>query len=85
LGCEYAALIRLKFSEPDTERPFEVPGGKIGAICLGLPTLVLATFCLVYADWEAWALGGAAHFVIVVSYFVKLVVEKLLNKQKGIN
>ncbi len=42
LLLEYAALIRLKYSEPHTYRPFEVPGGKIGAWLIALPTLILS-------------------------------------------
>lgn len=42
LLLEYFALIRLKYTEPDTPRPFVVPGGKIGAYLIVVPTMVLS-------------------------------------------
>jgi hypothetical protein len=42
LLLEYFALIRLKYTEPDTPRPFVVPGGKLGAYLIVLPTIVLS-------------------------------------------
>jgi hypothetical protein len=42
LLLEYAALIRLKYTEPDTPRPFVVPGGLWGAWLIVLPTAALS-------------------------------------------
>jgi hypothetical protein len=42
LLLEYFALIRLKYTEPDTPRPFVVPGGKLGAYLIVLPTIALS-------------------------------------------
>jgi len=85
LACEYACLIRLKYSEPDTPRPFVVPGGKVGAWLLGLPTFILAAVTLAYTSWEVWLFGFTTNAIIIASYFIKLFVAKTLNNRKNIN
>jgi amino acid transporter len=45
LFLEFLALIVLRVTEPDLQRPFKVPGGMFGATFLGvLPTLLLVFF-----------------------------------------
>jgi amino acid transporter len=83
LSCEYAALIRLKYSEPDTPRPFVVPGGKVGAWLLGGPTLILAAVTLAYTSWEVWVFGLATNAVIIISYFVKVLLYNCWNNRKN--
>jgi amino acid transporter len=52
LSLEFAALVVLRFTEPDLPRPFKVPGGMFGAVLAGaLPTLLLA-FAIVRSDRE---------------------------------
>jgi len=51
--CEYATLIRLKFSDPDKPRPFKIPGGKIGSILLVLPTISICIFFFSSTDFDA--------------------------------
>jgi amino acid transporter len=49
LLLEYFALIRLRYSEPDTPRPFVVPGGLWGAWLIVVPTAVFSgTITLIY-------------------------------------
>jgi amino acid transporter len=48
--CEYAALIGLKFSQPNRPRPFKIPGGGFGAILLAAPTAGIVIFCLSQSD-----------------------------------
>jgi amino acid transporter len=43
LMLEFAALVALRIREPALERPYKVPGGRAGAIALGIgPCLLLA-------------------------------------------
>jgi amino acid transporter len=52
LILEFAALVALRISEPDLERPFRVPGGLAGAILVGIcPTLLLG-FSVVHSETE---------------------------------
>lgn len=82
LICEYAALIRLRYREPNTPRPFVVPGGIVGAWLLGVPTVVLATFTLVKAEWLVWACGGAAYAFMIIAFFARLFYMKFIKKEK---
>ncbi len=48
LLLEFAALIRLRITRPDLERPFRIPGGKVG-IGLALSSLLIfAVACIVF-------------------------------------
>lgn len=48
LLLEFAALIRLRFTRPDLERPFKIPGGMVG-IGLALSSLLMyAVACIVF-------------------------------------
>ena len=49
LVLEFAALYRLRLKEPETPRPFRVPGGRAGAALIG----VLPTALLVLAGFQA--------------------------------
>ena len=45
LFLEFVALVVLRVTEPNLQRPFKVPGGMLGAIFVGvLPTLLLVFF-----------------------------------------
>lgn len=83
LFSEYAALIYLRFSEPDTPRPYEIPGGKwhlviiswqqgvLGPIFIFLPTLGLGGLALAFADTEVLISGGATLGGVVMCYVFK--------------
>ncbi len=79
LLCEYGALIRLKYTEPDTPRPFVVPGGKIGAWLLGIPTIILAGVALAFADWHVWVTGISANAGILILYGLKVLWQRYLS------
>jgi amino acid transporter len=72
LLCEYAALIKLRYSEPDTPRPFVVPGGIIGAWVLGIPTVIFSGVALYFSDPTVWIVGLVANSAIIIGYFVTL-------------
>jgi len=71
LWSEYAALIYLRFKEPDRARPYEVPLGKVGSILLFLPTLTISMLVLTTADTHVLITGAAATIVILLSFCVK--------------
>ncbi|HTL97229.1 MAG TPA: APC family permease [Holophagaceae bacterium] len=47
LLLEFIALAVLRFKEPDLERPYRAPGGRLGAILLGVPPAALLVLALV--------------------------------------
>ena len=67
----YAALIRLRFTEPDIPRPFRIPGGVPFLIALVAPTVCVSIFALYFANWQIWVVSGVAEVVVVVGYFVR--------------
>jgi hypothetical protein len=81
IGLEYLALIRLKHSEPLTPRPFQVPGGRLGAYTLGLPSLALVAMALAFTPYRVWLLGLAFNLVVVLLYlFLRLLSRLSTNK-----
>jgi amino acid transporter len=52
LSLEFMALIFLRFREPDLPRPFRVPGGKLGAIAIGIAPVLLLGFSIVRSQTE---------------------------------
>jgi len=75
LACEYAALVRLKYTRPNDPRPFSFPGGKVGAWLAGIPSAFLAGFCLAYADRIVWVAGGIVNGGILLAWGIKKLVE----------
>jgi glutamate:GABA antiporter len=60
----FPALIKLRYSRPDVERPYRVPGGMAGAwICTVLPTLwaLLATVFLLWPGLGVNWFGAAGN------------------------
>jgi len=83
LLCEYAALIRLRYTRRDDPRPFEVPGGLVGVWLMGVPTLVLSIFTIVKAQWEVWVAGAATHVGILLLYGLKIGFVTLRNRMRA--
>lgn len=52
LVLEFVALIALRIKEPDLQRPFRVPGGKWGAILVGVCPVLLLGFSVVHGEGE---------------------------------
>jgi amino acid transporter len=78
---QYAALIRLRFREPDTPRPFMVPGGKLGTILLALPSVALAGFLLATAGWKMLVIGASGNAIFVGGYLLHSMVWKWRTKK----
>jgi amino acid transporter len=79
-GCslllEFVALAVLRFREPTLARPFRVPGGLFGAICIGIPPALLLGFSVIRSEHESilgmssFAFGMILIAVGVVAYAV---------------
>lgn len=80
LSCEYGALIRLRYTQPDTPRPFKV-GGKLVAWLLPLPSLLLAGFAVFNAEWRVWAIGLTFNAFVIISYWVVFFIKKHTKSQ----
>jgi amino acid transporter len=53
LLLEFVTLAVLRFREPELKRPFRVPGGKLGAIAIGVPPVLLLAFSVVRSQHES--------------------------------
>ncbi len=53
LFLEFLALAVLRFTEPNLKRPFKVPGGRFGAIAIGIPPMLLLGFSIVRSEHES--------------------------------
>ena len=69
LVLEYIALIVLKFKEPDLMRPFEVPGGKAGAIACGILPTALLVFAAIFCEHAGVAIGVGTILAGFVTYW----------------
>jgi amino acid transporter len=53
LFLEFLALAVLRFTEPTLKRPFKVPGGRFGAIAIGIPPMLLLGFSIARSQHES--------------------------------
>jgi amino acid transporter len=73
---EFAALVALRYREPELARPFRVPGGKAGAWLAGVCPLLLLVLAAVHGQHEsvlgvsALAVGGLLVFAGVFVYWL---------------
>jgi len=76
LFLEFMALAVLRFREPSLARPFRVPGGKLGAMAVGIPPVLLLAFSVVRSEHEqVWNMSSFTFGMILiaagfVAYFV---------------
>jgi amino acid transporter len=81
LLLEFAALIVLRYREPELRRPFRVPGGMAGAWLVGVCPLLLLGFAALHGQQEsvlgmsALAFGGLLLLSGVVAYWLNGVVK----------
>jgi len=74
IALELSALIKLRYSEPNLERPYKIPGGWPVIVAMSVPLLAV----ILYAAWntivdsddtnDRWVLLGAFAFCLL-SYF----------------
>src|SRR4029077_1162841 len=76
LVLEFAALIRLRISEPQLHRPFAIPGGLPAVILTGVGPTVLLICALIKSrdermgQFSAFNIGLTIIAAGVVSYFI---------------
>jgi amino acid transporter len=69
LVLEFTALAVLRWKEPELERPFRVPGGKFGAVALGVFPTALLVLAAVYSDHSGILIGVGAWLAGVAAWF----------------
>jgi amino acid transporter len=73
----YASVIRLRFLEPETHRPFAIAGGVAGCIAIAVPTVGVSFFMLYYTrDPLIWIISGTVEGAIIAAYIIRLVYFK---------
>jgi hypothetical protein len=82
LVLEFAALVRLRVTEPDLPRPFRIPGPLAVPILLGLGPTALIAFALWTARDEHAAGMPAALFAMLIAV-AGLPVYALLRKRRS--
>jgi amino acid transporter len=84
LALEFAALIWLRFREPELPRPFRVPGGKLGAIAIGIAPVLLLGFSVVRSETETvLGMSSFAFGMILIGAGVLAYVINTLLKPTG--
>lgn len=73
LLLEMGALIKLRYDQPDLERPYRIPVEGFWLWLLFLPAIVISTWCMFLGGWEVqlFALGlliGGALIILVLGY-----------------
>jgi hypothetical protein len=68
LFLEFVALAVLRFREPDLPRPFKVPGGRFGAVAIGIPPVLLLVFSVIRSEHEQiWNMSSFAFGMILIA------------------
>jgi len=67
LLLEFVALVVLRYREPELERPFCIPGGKAGAIAVGVFPALLVAFAIWAARNEKVLGLNALFFALLVA------------------
>ena len=84
LTLEFVALVALRIREPNLPRPFRVPGGKWGAILVGVCPILLLGFSVVHGEGEQ-ILGMSGVFfgaILVASGFLAYAAMKAFRSSR---
>jgi amino acid transporter len=77
LALEFAALICLRIREPELPRPFRVPGGRFGAVAIGITPMLMLGFSIFRSEHET--VLGMSSFAFGMILIVAGVVAYGLN------
>lgn len=80
LVLEFISLAVLRWKEPNLMRPFRVPGGKIGAVCLGIFPAVLLGLSALFSDHKGLLLGTGVILSGSVTYYTLVLYRALTAK-----
>jgi amino acid transporter len=73
LFLQFAAFLRLRYTQPDTPRPYKVPGGIIGAwvtVIVFYTTLLAAFYAAFVSSLEALLILVGSNVVFVIGGFI---------------
>lgn len=70
LLLEGAAFLVLRYTEPDTMRPYEVPGGLVVAWIITISKTCVILFAIGTAGWVKWVACLGANLLFILAYFV---------------
>ncbi|HKV80120.1 MAG TPA: APC family permease [Candidatus Sulfotelmatobacter sp.] len=83
LFLEFLALAVLRFTEPTLKRPFKVPGGRFGAIAIGIPPMLLLGFSIARSQHES--ILGMSSFafgmILIAAGFVAYALNHALKPE----
>jgi len=72
LIAEFAAFLRFRYTLPDENRPFKIPGGMIGAWATCITMWILIFVTLVFTEWWILLTAVIADFIILLGYGAKV-------------
>jgi len=81
LVLEFAAFLWMRYKEPDTPRPFKIPGGMVGAWLVVIPKVIVIGVTLALANWLTLIVAGAICAFITVAFYVKMFIVKRYFKE----
>ncbi len=84
LLLEFMALAVLRFTEPGLPRPFHVPGGKLGAVLIGVCPMLLLGFSIFHGEHQQ-VLGMSSltfGLLLIVGGFVAYGIDLMLRPRK---
>ena len=55
----------------------------MGAWLLGVPTFLIAIFSIVESYWVVWVFGISVNVMIVASYFIRLLILRLMPESRS--
>jgi len=76
LVLEFAAFLWMRYKEPDTDRPFKIPGGMVGAWLVVIPKCLVIAVTLALANWLTLIVAGAICAFIIAAFYVKMFIKK---------
>lgn len=78
---EFISLAVLRWKEPNLLRPFEVPGGKAGAVAIGVLPTALLIFAAIFCEHSGLAIGVGVILAGFVTYWGIKAFNALKTKQ----
>ena len=72
LAWEYASLVGLRLKEPNTPRPWRIPGGLPIIALMWVPILVVAGVLLATSRWQSMAVGLGSQLLFLCVYAFRL-------------
>lgn len=81
LLIEFAAFLWIKHKEPNVNRPFAVPGGKVGAWVISIPKFLIIGLAMALSEKRTLIVVAGINVVIVLLFFVHRVIKQYFLSQ----